>query len=569
MSIIDLTGIDCVAYVRVSTEAQAGEKQTSLADQQAAVYALAGKLGRSVGHVFEDAGYSGATMDQRPAMQSLVESCVAAPRTKKHPGYVVVLNDSRWGRFPDSEESTYWRVHLAKRGWIVRFAEGDDVQDKTLRPVLRAMSQTQATLYRDALKANVLRGTRGTAEQGYWQAQAPVGYQRKVVFPAGRERIVPNDVPKAKDEKVILVPHPTEAAIVRELYARYIRGTESLRSLVDWVVTADRSRKWSKAAVRRVLTNPVYMGDIVWGRLSNDRDELGHRVVRSDVELYGKANAHEALVSRDVFAAAQARMAINKRATKGVRSDWILSGIVRCRCGKSFAAGGMSGVVRATGRQLPPVYRCTTRGHHTAARCPYPGTVAKHLLEASVLGTLSEIIGTAVHRRQMAAALDREAQKAKQAARTVEHIDRDLKAARDKQQRLVDAIASGAISTLDARERMQALRADVLALTAERERVERTANRAALPADQRDQLVLLAMDFRAAAETLTGPALRELIRPWIKEAHFNTETRELTITIRRVPASSSGFDTDGVGSGSKPRSEPTVTRVVRVGGSAV
>src|SRR6185312_14723950 len=166
-TIIDLSHIDCVSYGRVSTEQQAGERQTSLADQDAATTQLAAKLGRSIGHRFRDPGFSGATIDQRPAMQSLIASCEAHPKTKRHQGYVLVLNDSRWGRFPNSEEATYWRVHLALLHWSVRFAEGDDVQDPITRPVLRAITQAQATLYRDTLRANTLRGTKGTAEQGY------------------------------------------------------------------------------------------------------------------------------------------------------------------------------------------------------------------------------------------------------------------------------------------------------------------------------------------------------------------------------------------------------------------
>src|SRR5262249_52407084 len=99
MSTIPLHGVDCVSYARVSTEQQAGEKQTSLTDQDAANAALAARLGRSIGHRFQDKGISGATMQHRPDMCSLIASCEASPRPASRPGYVVVLNDSRWGRF--------------------------------------------------------------------------------------------------------------------------------------------------------------------------------------------------------------------------------------------------------------------------------------------------------------------------------------------------------------------------------------------------------------------------------------------------------------------------------------
>src|SRR5262249_28412822 len=141
-------------------------------------------------------------------------SCEASPRPANSPGYVVALNDSRWGRFANSEYATYWRVHLERSGWVLRFAEMDEIQDDAVRPILRAVAQSQASLYRKNLKANVLRGTRGQAEQGYWQAKAPFGYNRKVVYPPGRERVLANNVPKAGDEKIILTPNPDEAPIV-------------------------------------------------------------------------------------------------------------------------------------------------------------------------------------------------------------------------------------------------------------------------------------------------------------------------------------------------------------------
>jgi hypothetical protein len=162
--------------------------------------------------VFEDAGVSGA-WEKRPAFESLIASCKASPR--KEPALVLVLNDSRWGRFEDSEDSTYFRRELGRIGWRVQFAEHDDVQDDFARPIMRALAQSQASLYRRTLKANVLRGCRGQAEQGYWQAKAPFGYQRRVVYPPGRERTLENHIPKATDEKLVLVPHPEEAPIVQ------------------------------------------------------------------------------------------------------------------------------------------------------------------------------------------------------------------------------------------------------------------------------------------------------------------------------------------------------------------
>src|SRR4051812_38011807 len=81
-----------VGYVRVSTDRQAGEAQTSLADQQRAIEALASSLGLTVERWYRDEGASGATVEKRPALRQLVADIEAAPRSQKAPGFVLVLN---------------------------------------------------------------------------------------------------------------------------------------------------------------------------------------------------------------------------------------------------------------------------------------------------------------------------------------------------------------------------------------------------------------------------------------------------------------------------------------------
>src|SRR5207249_4484520 len=116
------------------TEDQATDRKTSLADQRAALAALASQLGRQLDQVFEDAGASGATAEGRRGFTSLVAFCCTHARSPRAPGTVLVLNDSRWGRFRDPEEATYWRVELRRHGWLVRFVEGD-TGDATTRPL--------------------------------------------------------------------------------------------------------------------------------------------------------------------------------------------------------------------------------------------------------------------------------------------------------------------------------------------------------------------------------------------------------------------------------------------------
>ena len=83
-----------VGYVRVSTEDQAREEKSSVADQERAIRKLADELGAELVQVFRDEGVSGTTSD-RPGFNALVAYVEGNPRANS---YVLCLHASRCGR---------------------------------------------------------------------------------------------------------------------------------------------------------------------------------------------------------------------------------------------------------------------------------------------------------------------------------------------------------------------------------------------------------------------------------------------------------------------------------------
>src|ERR1051326_3684557 len=88
---LHITGGPCLAYIRVSTEDQARDERTSLADQRRAINTLATGLGLTVTDekVFTDAGVSGATAEKRPAFMALVDFCKRNPQPIERPGHEI------------------------------------------------------------------------------------------------------------------------------------------------------------------------------------------------------------------------------------------------------------------------------------------------------------------------------------------------------------------------------------------------------------------------------------------------------------------------------------------------
>lgn len=527
-----MTARPCVAYVRVSTDRQAGEAQTSLADQERAISGLATTLGLTVERWYRDEGASGATVEKRPALRQLIADCEANPRDERRPGFVLVLNDSRWGRFPNPEDSAYWRRHVGRIGWVVRFVENDDTQNPQLRTVMRAIVATQATQKREDVRANARRGSRGTASQGYWGAKEPYGYRRAVVFPVGRERVLAPRQRKAPDEKVRLVRHAPEAGIVRALFDRYATGTESIASLTAWLRQIAPERKWTRAAVKFTLSNPAYLGDVVSGRYSPEE-----RARHPESDWIVAHGAHEAIVPLAVYAACQEMLRRNARWTTRVRADWIVSGLVRCPCGQPYVAGGSNKNAR---RQATRSYRCVTKAGLVADRCPYPGTIKKEWLEDTIVETVARIVGGPSQRARLRAILDAVIAEARSASPdALAGILASLRDATATRDRLVQAVADGTLTADEARTRLDDVRRRIARLEGQRDALS-PANAAELEAE-RDQVMALALDFREAARTLRGPALRERLRPWIHSATFDPTTRRLHLAIRHVPVAYGGL----------------------------
>lgn len=514
----------CVGYLRVSTERQADSEVTSLADQRRAIEMKAEGLGVSVGAWFEDAGISGATAEKRDGFMQLIAYCESNHRPHGSTGFVVVLNASRFGRFDDPEEAAYWRHHLRRHGWIVRYAEGDVEGDAA--PIMRAVSAVEASTYRKNLMANVRRGMRGAASLGYWTRREPFGYRREVVYPESARRVLAPGQRKADTEKVRLTPHEDEARIVAWAFRSYVERTHTLHSLARELQIRAPDRKWSKQAVRQLLTNPAYIGDVVAGRRAQGTP-IGE----------GKHDAHPAIVPRRLWEAAQSRLERNHKLGKGTASTYLLSGLMRCKyCGESYVGGGGGrGRDKTTGRSKRRFYRDNGGMDHT---CPGKiGTVMRHLVDDAVIHTLGDVFSSKGWQTRLEQEIDRALSSA---SGSVGETLAQLKAARSrleqKRQRLIGHIADGLLQPDEAAPQLNRIRAE-LADTEQRIEVMRFQGRRAKTADsERDRLLQLGRDFPALAQRLAGPKLRELVEPWIHGAEFDKGTRILRLAVTPVPA---------------------------------
>ncbi len=158
-----------------------------------------------------------------------------------------------------------------------------------------------------------------------------------------------------------------EAAIVRLVYQWYAEGDEvgrkasergiALRLSELGVPTPSESKQlkrrqrlagvWSPSSIHWILTSEVYCGVLRYGRAIGYGGKGGKRPLSETIKIDVRA-----IVSRDLWEAAQAQRAYNSRMSKrrGKR-EYLLRGHVKCGCGRSLV-GSKGGYICTENSEL-------------------------------------------------------------------------------------------------------------------------------------------------------------------------------------------------------------------------
>lgn len=296
-------------YIRVSTTEQA-EEGYSVGEQEAKLRAYCEAYGYNINKVCVDPGFSGATMD-RPALKELIAD-VKAGRC----GRVLVWKLDRLSRSQKDTLILLEDVFIANGCDFVSLMEAFDTSTAFGRCVVGILAAF-AQMERENIKARTMMGRIAKIKKGYFSgSHCPIGY-------------------KFKEGSNELLVDPYYSVIVKEVYRLFLSGvglSATGRAISEKY--GDSSYDWTKnTAVRRVLSNPVYMGK-----------------VRLKGELF--EGIHEALISETDWYMASALLehnrAIDKRSYKfniagPGRADNLLTGLLFCGdCGARMYARKVS-----------------------------------------------------------------------------------------------------------------------------------------------------------------------------------------------------------------------------------
>ena len=227
--------------------------------------------------------------------------------------------------------------------------------------------------------------------------------------------VAPYGYLKSKENKNKFVIDEQTAPVVRMIFKWYADGrgldyiTRTLNEMdIDCprkyrhrigITISDRYKdsRWGRSAVKTILTNRAYIGDMVQGKV---RQELCNNVCRQYVdkeEWIIVENTHEAVIGRDLFFHVQeliekkSREQAERREKSGIRGhkeENFLKGYLRCGCcGKSF---NLSQTMRAG--KITRQYYCSGYQTLRSAFCTNKDRINKDMVEQAVYEAVQSCI---------------------------------------------------------------------------------------------------------------------------------------------------------------------------------
>ena len=344
-------------YVRCSTDTQ----DDSIEQQKRAIATWAKDHEYTIIEWFEDEGKSGTSFDKRPAFMRMVGRVETSPNFE----YVLVYDESRWGRAGNPRESTYWKMHFERKGVRVRVINSQSKSENDIGSyVVEVVESAEASEYSKKLSRSTLRGCVDNASKGFSNGgTAPYGYKRIAVDKVtGRfiRELLPGDRRREAEEKVRWdLGDDLEVQTVRRIFELRVSGY-GYRTIANMLNSElvpcpkrgrwrNKNQMWSSGTVQSIVMNPSYCGDRVYNRHPLSKKVKGECNVLGKTKEGWMSDPREWIVQRDVHPAIVTRSTFQKanpveiRHERGLRnvhyhrSHYLLTGLVRCdRCRFNF-----------------------------------------------------------------------------------------------------------------------------------------------------------------------------------------------------------------------------------------
>lgn len=346
-------------YCRLSEEDKnRGEADSvSIQNQKSMLVSYAEAHGWEIYAIYSDDDYAGADR-RRPAFNRLIADAEARR-------FDIVLCKTQ-SRFTREMELVEKYIHGLFPQWGIRFVSIVDNADTAVpgNKKARQISGLVNEWYLEDMSENIRAVLTDRRRHGlHIGSHALYGYR------------------KDPEQRGHLIPNPVSAAVVREIFALYAAGygkTAIARQLNARAVPtpadyrAGRSGAlWQYSTIGAILTNEMYIGNMVQGRYGSASYKTKKNRPRSRDSWITVSGTHAPIVEEELWQAVQDRLRNRTRPFTGGKIG-ALAGLVVCaHCGETMRT------VKNRGRRY---FQCRTR-YLSPDRCPGAFVSAAWLME--------------------------------------------------------------------------------------------------------------------------------------------------------------------------------------------
>ncbi len=415
---------------RVDLEAEAAGSGDTLARHRNTLLELAAARQLSVSKIYEEV-VSGDTIAARPQMQQLL-SDVEAGRWEG----VLVMEVERLARGDTIDQGLVAQAFKFSDTRIITPVKSYDPNNEFDEEYFEFGLFMSRREYK-VINRRLQRGRLASVKEGKWVSnRAPYGYIRQ----------------KLTNEKgYTLVPDPETSPVVQSIYQWYVEGYPRGDAVIPFGLQAicrelnragirsATGKTWGPAAVRELLSNPVYCGMVRWGwrpqqkQIAKPGAELTVKRARLPYGTYPLYQGlHRPIVPRERWDAAQRKLGAHRSRPGPTQMEMQnpLSGLCHCAlCGHAMA--------RRPYKKISPQLICTDTS------CPTKGAYLD-VVEDAVLEGLRDILSALYLGTEPSAEDDGSAINA--ARRGLQSQVRELEQLHVQQGRLCDLLERGIYS---------------------------------------------------------------------------------------------------------------------------
>ncbi len=300
------------AYCRVST-GMAEQEGSFEAQKQYYESYIGGKPGWELAGIYADKGISGTHMKNRPGFQQMLADCER--------GKIDIIVTKSISRFSRNTVEFIETIRMLKNLGVAVCFEKEGINSlsaagEVMLTILSSVAQAEA----EAVSSNLRWGIRRQFETGTFRQYTALGYDY--------------------DETGQLVVNEAEAETVRLIFQSYLDGMGSgaiAKMLDERNIRGRNGNPIREGSVRYILRNELYTGTLLCQKtFTTELPERKRKQNNGEMQMYLIEDDHEAVISKEDFAAVQKITARRGENLQNGRKYFFSSRIICGNCGGIF-----------------------------------------------------------------------------------------------------------------------------------------------------------------------------------------------------------------------------------------